>query len=106
MEGQHFVQPNMRMIQEMQQRIQQAQDGLATTIVAGTAGGGMVTVQVTALKTMQSIKIAREAVDPEDVELLEDLIVAAINDAMSNAESTAAQKMSAITGGIKIPGLT
>ena len=100
------MQPNMRMIQQMQQRIQQAQDELATTIVEGTAGGGMVTVQVTALKTMQSIKIAPEAVDPEDVELLEDLVVAAINDAMSNAEAVAADKMSGITGGIKIPGLT
>lgn len=100
------MQPNMRMIQQMQQRIQEAQENLGNTIVEGTAGGGMVTVQVTALKTMQSIKIAPEAVDPDDVELLEDLIVAAINDAMANAETVAADAMSAITGGIKIPGLT
>jgi DNA-binding YbaB/EbfC family protein len=100
------MQPNMRMIQEMQQRIQQAQSDLANTIVEGTAGGGMVTVQVTALKSMQAIKISPEVVDPTDVELLEDLIVAAINDAMANAENVASDAMSAITGGIKIPGLT
>lgn len=100
------MQPNMRMIQQMQQKIQQTQDELAETIVEGTAGGGMVTVQVTALKSIRSIKISPEAVDPDDVEMLEDLIVAAVNDAMANAESVAATKMSAITGGIKIPGLT
>lgn len=100
------MQPNMRMIQEMQQRIQQTQEDLGNTIVEGTAGGGMVTAQVTALKAMRSIKIAPEAVDPDDIELLEDLVVAAINDAMSNAERIASDAMAAITGGIRIPGLT
>jgi DNA-binding protein YbaB len=55
---------------------------------------------------VQGIKIAPEAIDPDDVELLEDTIVAAINDAMNNAETLAADKMSVITGGMKIPGLT
>lgn len=100
------MQPNMRMIQEMQQRLQKAQDDLAHTIVEGTAGGGMVTVRVTGHKTVESIAIAPEAVDPAEVELLEDLILAAINDAMAKAEKAAAEAMSAVTGGIKIPGLT
>jgi DNA-binding YbaB/EbfC family protein len=99
-------QPNMRMIQQMQNRIQKIQEELGETVVEGTAGGGMVTVQVNGLKAVQSVKISPEAIDPTDVELLEDMIVAAINDAMQNAEELSAEKMSAITGGIKIPGLT
>ena len=100
------MQPNMRMIQQMQNRIQKMQEELGETVVEGTAGGGMVTVQVNGLKQVQTIKIAPDAVDPDDLEMLEDTIVAAINDAMQNAENLAADKMAAITGGINIPGLT
>jgi DNA-binding YbaB/EbfC family protein len=94
------------MLQQMQNRIQKMQDELGETIVEGTAGGGMVTVRVTGLKQVQSVKIQPEAIDPDDIEMLEDTIVAAINDAMQNAEDLASDKMAAITGGIKIPGLT
>jgi DNA-binding YbaB/EbfC family protein len=100
------MQPNMRMIQQMQNRIAKMQEELGETIVEGTAGGGMVTARVNGLKQVQGITIAPEAVDPGDLEMLEDTIVAAINDAMQNAEDLAAEKMSAVTGGIKIPGLT
>jgi DNA-binding YbaB/EbfC family protein len=100
------VQPNMRMIQQMQNRIQKMQDELGEAVVEGTAGGGMVAVQVSGLKEVQSVKIAPEAIDPDDIEMLEDMIVAAINDAMQNAEALSSEKMMAITGGIKIPGLT
>jgi nucleoid-associated protein EbfC len=100
------MQPNMRMLQQMQNRIAKIQEELGETIVEGTAGGGMVTARVTGLKAVQSLKIAPEAIDPNDVELLEDTIIAAINDAMNNAEELASERMSAITGGIKIPGLT
>ncbi len=100
------MQPNMRMLQQMQNRIAKIQEELGETIVEGTAGGGMVTARVTGLKAVESLKIAPEAVDPADVELLEDTIVAAINDAMNNAEALASERMAAITGGIKIPGLT
>jgi DNA-binding YbaB/EbfC family protein len=93
-------------LQQMQNRIAKIQEELGETIVEGTAGGGMVTVQVTGLKAVHSIRIAPEAIDPDDVELLEDTIVAAINDAMTNAEELASERMAAITGGIKIPGLT
>ncbi len=99
------MQPNMRMIQQMQNKIAKMQEELGNTVVEGTAGGGMVTVQVNGLKQVQGIKIAPDAVDPDDVELLEDTILAAINDAMENAEELAAEKMGAITGGLNIPGL-
>jgi DNA-binding YbaB/EbfC family protein len=96
----------MRMIQQMQNRIAKIQEELGETIVEGTAGGGMVTAQVTGLKSVHGIKIQPEAIDPSDAEMLEDLIVAAINDAMANAETLASDKMSVITGGLNIPGLT
>jgi DNA-binding YbaB/EbfC family protein len=95
----------MRMLQQMQNRIQKIQEELGETLVEGTAGGGMVTVQVNGLKAVQSVKIAPDAVDPDDVELLEDSILAAITDAMNKAEELAADKMSAVTGGMRIPGL-
>jgi DNA-binding YbaB/EbfC family protein len=93
------------MLQQMQNRIQKIQEELGETLVEGTAGGGMVTVQVNGLKAVQSVKIAPDAVDPDDVELLEDSILAAITDAMNKAEELAADKMSAVTGGMRIPGL-
>jgi nucleoid-associated protein EbfC len=79
---------------------------LAETIVEGTAGGGVVKARVTAAREFRDIKIDPAAVDPEDVEVLEDLITAAIQDAMERATSVAEEKMGALTGGMKIPGLT
>ena len=99
------MQPNMRMLQQMQNRIVKMQEELGNTVVEGTAGGGMVTATVNGLKAVQGIKIDPEAIDPTDTEILEDMIVAAINDAMTKAEEMASDRMSAITGGIKIPGL-
>ena len=96
---------NPRMIQEMQNRLMQAQEELAAAEVEGTAGGGMVMARVNGAKQVIAIKIAPEAVDPDDIELLEDMILAALNDAMNNAEELAAEKLGGITGGIKIPGL-
>ncbi|MEJ7763587.1 MAG: YbaB/EbfC family nucleoid-associated protein [Thermomicrobiales bacterium] len=97
--------PNMKMIQQMQNRLAKIQDELAETIVEGTAGGGVVTAMVTGAKAFHQIKIDPSAVDPEDVELLEDLITAAIQDAMAKAEAISEEKMSALTGGLKIPGM-
>jgi DNA-binding YbaB/EbfC family protein len=93
------------MLQQMQNRIVKMQEELGNTVVEGTAGGGMVTASVNGLKAVQGIKIDPEAIDPADTEILEDMIVAAINDAMAKAEEMASERMSAITGGIKIPGL-
>lgn len=96
---------NPRMIMEMQNRMQKIQEELGETIVEGSAGGGMVTAQVSGLRQMHGIKISPDAVDPADVEMLEDMILAAVQDAMNNAEELSAEKMGALTGGMKIPGL-
>lgn len=99
------MQPNMKMIQQMQNRMMKIQQELEETVVEGTAGGGVVKVEVNGQRAMQSIKIDPSAVDPEDVEMLEDLVVAAVQDAMDKASKLAEDKMGALTGGMKIPGL-
>jgi len=99
------MQPNMKMLQQMQNRIQKMQQELEETEVEGTAGGGAVRITVNGLRNVQSVKIDPDAVDPQDIEMLEDMVLAAIQEAMKTAEDLAAQKMGAITGGINIPGL-
>ena len=99
------MQPNMKMIQQMQNRMMKIQQELEETVVQGTSGGGVVTVEVTGQREMQSIKIDPSAVDPEDVEMLEDLVLAAVTDAMDKAMKLNEEKMGALTGGMKIPGL-
>lgn len=96
---------NMKMIQQMQRRLESIQTELAETIVEGSAGGGVVRAQVTGAREFRSISIDPSAVDPEDVEVLEDLITVAIQDAMARATTMAEEKMGALTGGMKIPGL-
>jgi len=98
--------PSMKMIQQMQNRIAKIQQELEETTVEGSSGGGVVSATVTGSKVFKAIKIDKSAVDPDDVEMLEDLIVAAVQDAMEKAQALAEDKMSALTGGIKIPGLT
>jgi DNA-binding YbaB/EbfC family protein len=100
-----MMQPNMKMLQEMQRQMQKIQQELGETLVEGQAGGGLVKVQVTALKQMRGIALKPEAIDPDDIELLEDMIVAAVNDAMSKADETAQGKLGGLTGGLGIPGL-
>jgi nucleoid-associated protein EbfC len=100
------VQPNMKMIQQMQQRLMKAQEELGNETVEGTAGGGAVTITMNGHKQVQSVKIDPAAVDPEDVETLEEMVLTAIGDASAKAEQLAAQRMGALTGGLKIPGLT
>lgn len=99
------MQPNMKMIQQMQNRMMKIQEELEATVVQGTAGGGVVTVEVSGQREMKSIKIDPSAVDPEDVEMLEDLVLAAVTDAMDKAMKLNEEKMGALTGGMKIPGL-
>lgn len=96
---------NMKMVQQMQNRIMKIQQELAETIVEGSAGGGVVTARVTGAREFGGIKIDPSAVDPDDVEMLEDLITAAIKDAMTKAAALGEEKMGALTGGMKIPGL-
>jgi DNA-binding YbaB/EbfC family protein len=99
------MQPNMKMIQQMQNRMMKIQQELEETTVEGTAGGGVVKAMVTGQKQLTAIKIDPGAVDPDDVEMLEDLIVAAVQDATERAQALAEEKMSVLTGGMKIPGL-
>src|SRR5690554_6406738 len=99
------MQPNMKMIQQMQNRMMKIQQELEESIIERTAGGGVVSVEVTGQREMKSIKIDPSAVDPEDVEMLEDLVLAAVTDAMDKAVKLNEVKMGALTGGMKIPGL-
>ncbi len=99
------MQPNMKMIQQMQNRMMKIQEELEETMVEGTSGGGVVKAEVNGQRALQSIKIDPSAVDPEDVEMLEDLVVTAVQDAMDKAAKLAEDKMGALTGGMKIPGL-
>ena len=96
---------NMKMIQQMQRRLESIQTELAETIVEGSAGGGVVRAQVTGAREFRGISIDPSAVDPDDVDVLEDLITVAIQDAMARATAMAEEKMGALTGGMKIPGL-
>ncbi len=97
----------MQQAQKAAQQMQSAQEELATTIIEGTAGGGMVTVQMTGARDVQSISISPDVVDPDDVEMLEDLIVAALQDAAAKAEEISADKLGNLgLGGLNIPGLT
>ncbi len=96
---------NMKMIQQMQNKMAKIQQELEDTVVEGTAGGGVVTAQVTGSREFRGLKIDPNVVDPEDVEMLEDLITAAIQDAMTRATELSADRLGALTGGMKIPGL-
>jgi DNA-binding YbaB/EbfC family protein len=97
---------NMKAIQQMQMRLEKIQRELGETEVEGSAGGGVVVAKVTGQKEFVSIKIDPSAVDPDDVEMLEDMINAAITDAMTKAGALMEQQMGALTGGLKIPGLS
>ncbi len=95
----------VKQAQKMQEEMEKVQAEIEEKTVEATAGGGMVTVTANGKKEILSLKINPEAVDPEDVETLEDLVIVAVNDAIKKAEDMMAEGMSAITGGINIPGL-
>ena len=99
------MQPSMKMIQQMQNKMAKIQQELEETQIEGTAGGGVVTATANGQRELQAIKIDPSAVDPEDVEMLEDLVLTAIQDAMEKAAALSEEKMGALTGGMKIPGL-
>ncbi len=96
----------LRQAQQMQARLAKAQEELETAEVDATAGGGAVKVVITGSLRIRSIEIAPEVVDSEDVEMLQDLVTAATNEALEKAQAMAQNSISAITGGFKIPGLT
>ncbi len=102
-------QPNfnqmMKQVQEMQSEMLKAQEALKHEVVEASAGGGMVKVVVSGDMRIQELRIDPDAVDPDDVEMLQDLVTAAVNDGLRRARETAEQKMAAVTGGMRIPGL-
>ena len=96
------IQAMMKQAQEMQQRLQQQMNDIR---VEATAGGGMVTVVINGTKQLHSIKIDPEVVSKEDVAMLQDLIVAAVNDAHRKVDDALKQKMGGLLSGLKLPGL-
>ncbi len=96
----------MKQAQKMQQEMMKAQDELAEKTVEATVGGGAVTVVATGAKEIREIRIAKEAVDPDDVETLQDLVLAAVNEALRQADEMAKNMMGGLAGGLgNIPGL-
>ncbi|MBP2002740.1 DNA-binding YbaB/EbfC family protein [Paenibacillus shirakamiensis] len=95
----------MKQVKKMQEQMLKAQEELADKEIEGTSGGGVVSVKVNGHKKVLSVVIKPEAVDPDDVEMLQDLVIAAVNDALTQAEELANKDMGKFTGGMKIPGL-
>jgi hypothetical protein len=100
---------NMKMLREAQQlqaKMMKIQEELGNETVEATAGGGAVKVVITGHLKLRSVEISPEVVDPDDVEMLQDLVLATVNEAIEKAQQLASQRLGALTGGIKIPGLT
>ena len=96
----------MKEAQKLQAQMQQVQAELAKKKIDASAGGGMVTVEVNGHQELVSIKIDREVVNPEDVQMLEDLVLAACNEGLRKSREMAQAEMAKVTAGLKIPGLT
>ncbi|MFY0544693.1 YbaB/EbfC family nucleoid-associated protein [Brevibacillus sp. H7] len=99
------MQQMMRQVKKMQEEMQKAQEGLKEKIVEGSAGGGAVVVKANGHKQIVDIAIKAEVVDPDDVEMLQDLVLTAVNDALRNADDMIGKEMGRFTGGMNIPGL-
>ncbi|MEA4853844.1 MAG: YbaB/EbfC family nucleoid-associated protein [Christensenella sp.] len=99
------MQNMMKQAQQMQAKMQQMQAELEEREVEATAGGGMVRVVATGKKMIQSIEIKEEVVDPDDIEMLQDLVMAAVNEALSKADEMVSTEMGKITGGMNLGGL-
>lgn len=96
---------NPNLMRQMQNRLVKIQEELANETVEATAGGGAVKAVATGQLKLVSIEIDPAVVEPDDVEMLQDLVVVAVNEALSKAQELASQRLSSLTGGIKIPGL-
>jgi DNA-binding YbaB/EbfC family protein len=96
----------LRQLQQMQDQISKAQQEIEQSTVEASAGGGAVTVVVNGQPRVQSVKIEPEAVDPDDVEMLEDLVVAALNEALDKVRTMQAERFGSVAGGLDLPGLT
>ena len=95
----------LRQAQQLQQRMMRVQEELESATVETTAGGGVVKVVVTGKLKLESIEIDPEVVTPDDVGMLQDLVLAAVNDGLEKAQEMAASRMGELTGGLNIPGL-
>jgi DNA-binding YbaB/EbfC family protein len=95
----------MQQAQKLQAQLLKAQEELTIMTVEASSGGGAVTVVMNGQLQIQSVKISKEVVNPEDVTMLEDLVLTAVKEAQAKAQDAAAKKMGALTGGLKIPGL-
>lgn len=96
----------LKQAQKLQSKMLKLQEELAEKTVETTAGGGMVKVVANGKQQLVSLQIEKEVVDPEDVEMLQDLILAAVNDALAKSQEMVSTEMGKLTGGMNIPGLT
>jgi DNA-binding YbaB/EbfC family protein len=96
----------MRQAQELQAKLAKVQQELAEAQIEASAGGGAVTVTVNGQQQLLSVKISPEVINPDDVEMLQDLVLAAVNEALAKAQEMATKRMGKLTGGLNIPGLT
>lgn len=103
--GMGNMQAMMKKVQKMQADMVKMQEEMKSRTVEASVGGGAVAVVVNGKKELQSIKISPSAVDPEDVEMLEDMILTAINDGMKKIDEMTEKEMSKVTGGMKLPGM-
>ena len=94
----------MRQMQQLQSKLEKAQNELGDMTVEGSAGGGAVTIVMDGHQNVRSVSIAPEAIDPEDIETLEDLVLGAVNDANNKAKDLATNHLGPITGGLGLPG--
>lgn len=94
-----------KMLMQVQQQMARIQEELETATVEGSSGGGVVKATVTGKQVLVGLTIDPSAVDPEDVEMLQDLVTSAVNDALRASQAMAEQKMGAVTAGLRIPGL-
>ena len=95
----------MRQAQELQAKLAKAQQELSNVTLEASSGGGVVTVTIDGQQNIQSVKISPEVVNPDDVELLEDLVLTAVREAIAKSQEAAANSLGRLTGGLKIPGL-
>jgi nucleoid-associated protein EbfC len=95
----------MKQAQKLQQKMMKTQAELATKTIEASAGGGMVKVIANGAQKIESIALEKEVVDPEDIEMLQDLILAAVNDALNKSQEMVSSEMNKLTGGLNIPGL-
>jgi len=96
----------IRQAKELQAKLLKAQEELSNTTLEVSSGGGAVKVTINGKQEVQSVKILPEVIDPDDVELLEDLVLTAVNEAIAKSQEVAAEHLGGLTGGLKIPGLT